>query len=479
MQYSSVAHSDLETRTKSTLLQLFLENLPVFLLVIVLTIAVLVVWITRPASDALIAAFIGFVALVSWGMLDAIYFEPRNERETRARKEEEEKKKTAELKSQLRKAIYSEMGRVYGETKANVQYLKMNVKNSPRSASYELSEQGIVPSKSYKDTIANWNPAIESYFDLYNSVRIGDPSVFYQLSDPKAIDTFYSLLKDVLVGIRDSEKTVERTINDIEFAFFLVEWGLWTGGLELDLELLRDCTPTPFTHRVNELIILADSLLPTQILKQRRTNPGVMRFLASNDAEVTVRTFTYKRKDFNLDDFVKPFNDAFLRVQKGECTLIDAFVRGLEAIPKATWRFYAPSEPQDLLLVALSSLMLDQLPLQYVISDLEQKWINSAQLNLSYSAIDKTTNERQTHDSTLSHFASIYDATNYFDELDKTGCVPQKIDPVQITLHQVVTGRAPTVFKHYVKIPDVGDLNRGGWILQNDDVVTETYTTLL
>jgi hypothetical protein len=302
--------------------------------------------------------------------------------------------------------------------------------------------------------------------------------MFYQLSDPKAIDTFYSLLKDVLVGVRDSEKTVERTINEIEFAFFLVEWGLWTGGLGLDLELLRDCTPAPFTHLINELIILADSLLPTEILKERRTNPGVMNFVASRDAEVTVRTFTHKRKDFNLDDFVKPFNDAFQRVQRGECTLVDAFVIGLEAIPKATWRFYAPSEPQDPLLVALSSLMHDQLLQQYVICDLEQKWINSAQLNVHYSAIDKTTKEWQIRDSTLSRFASVDDAMNYFDELDKTGCVPQKIDPVQITLYQVVTGRAPTTFKHYVKIPYIGDLNRGGWLLQSDDVVTETYATV-
>jgi hypothetical protein len=166
MQDSSVAHSDSETGTESSWLQLFLENLPVFLLVIVLTIAVLGGWITRSASDALIAALIGFIALVTGGMLNALYYEPRREREARALNAKDEKKKAAELKAQLRNAIYSEMGRVYGETKGNVQHLKMRVKNSPRNASYELSEQGIVPSKSYKDTIAHWNPAIESYFDL-------------------------------------------------------------------------------------------------------------------------------------------------------------------------------------------------------------------------------------------------------------------------------------------------------------------------
>jgi|GEM_PF-2977872 hypothetical protein len=473
MQDLSGSRADSEEKTRSNLLQVILANLFAFVLILILILIAALLWIARPSSDALTSAFIGVIGVVGAMMLKTLYFDPKNDRAAKAQKEADEKKKADELKMQLHKALYSEMGRAYGETKGNMVCLKK--KSLYQRVGYELGEQGVVPLKAYKDTKALWtSPTLKGCFDLYDGVRTGDPALFYELPDALAIDSVYSLLKDALWGMpSDTEKTVETTINDVEFAFFFIEYSLWTGLLELDLWLLRDCTPAPYTEYINELIIRAESSLPVEILKERRANPRVAHYFGgSSDFKTSMRTLGCKRKHFDVDKFMQVFNSS---QKKRDCTLVDAIVKGLEA--NSTSWLATPSEEHDPVIVKLASLIRDQLSSQYAFFDLQEKWLNSATFNVRCFAVDKATSERQMHSSTLSHFASIDDATNYVDQLDKTGYWSQREDPDETTLYEVVTGKTPTTFKHYEKLGYVGD--RVGWILQNDDLVLETSVSTL
>jgi hypothetical protein len=199
---------------------------------------IVVIALTRPLSDTIVAALIGLVVTVAGGVINLAYIEPNKDRAAREEKEQEELEKKEEVKNELHLALYSEIVSVYCGLKRSVAELKSKNKDEK------------LPARFFK-TLAT--------FDLYHTLRLGNPMSFYQLDDAHAIDAFYSVTEGVLrVEPGDPERTAGEVTAEFERVLDALHYGIWSKVIGIKTDLLIECSrDSPLLKScINELIEL-------------------------------------------------------------------------------------------------------------------------------------------------------------------------------------------------------------------------------
>ncbi len=104
-------------------------------------------------------------------------------------------------------------------------------------------------------------------------------------------------------------------------------------------------------------------------------------------------------------------------------------------------------------------------------------WENASAVNVQVQKEDAVLNRNLTENQTITRFSSIDEATQYVDNLDKTGYViTSNVTSVETRVYQGITGTAPTVYRDYVQIKLVGPTYNN--IKQVNDIVIRQSVSL-
>ncbi|MFZ0926096.1 MAG: hypothetical protein WCE82_06255 [Halobacteriota archaeon] len=77
-------------------------------------------------------------------------------------------------------------------------------------------------------------------FDLYNTVRLGNPMLYYQLDDAHPIDSFYTAMKGVKIEPGDPSITVGELVGAFQSTLTSLHSGMWSGAIKINKDLLLD-----------------------------------------------------------------------------------------------------------------------------------------------------------------------------------------------------------------------------------------------
>lgn len=236
--------------------------LVVVAIIAVITASVLLVSSGNQAYGPLIAAVVGLIAVVIVAILNGAVFEPSraekerehqrkmgiDEREYQRRlnkqkqetKEQEERNRSEAQKTQLRNSLYSEMAHAYC-------MFKNLLSHQPTLSSLgDLSDvmQSRAEIRAWLDKTVNPRTINAlSCFDVYNFTR-RDPTLFYQLPDPHAIDSFYralswSLDPNASNAPIDGAPFAPRTLFWLKYFISELEATIVGGAVKLDIGLLK------------------------------------------------------------------------------------------------------------------------------------------------------------------------------------------------------------------------------------------------
>jgi hypothetical protein len=91
------------------------------------------------------------------------------------------------------------------------------------------------------------------------------------------------------------------------------------------------------------------------------------------------------------------------------------------------------------------------------LSSWQVAWENGSAVNVQVQKEDAILNRNLTENQTIVRFKSIDEATNYVDNLNKTGYVATtNLTSIETRVYQGITGGAPSVYRDYVRIKLVG-----------------------
>src|ERR1035437_2922424 len=215
--------AEIDSRAEGWQPDLFKHGFLVTAVVAIVAVVIIVaIALTRPLSDTIIVALIGVVVTVAGGVINLAYIEPNKDREAGLAKEKEAREKKEELKKQLHLALYSEMITMYCTLRSTaIEYRSKNTDDKVRANFL----QGLIAR------------------DLYRTLRMNDPTSFYQLDDAHAIDDFYSVTKSLLNEEPvDVERTVGDVIKDVELVLNKLRDNMYYGIIGIKKDLLIECS---------------------------------------------------------------------------------------------------------------------------------------------------------------------------------------------------------------------------------------------